>query len=224
LVRSTTARVSRVGGNSEGNGGARALEYVIGPRLMQKTTSALLGALVLVVTIVIVVWGRPRAREAARPPEALLPEPVASVSAAADAGVGPLEALLRDRQKPVLAGQAGSRLADGTVPPPLPFNAPRSLRFGVVLVQYRGAERASPRARTRAEAEVLATELREVAQSDFKAAVARGDPGSAVDLGRIGVNILEPAPNYVLFTLGVGEVGGPVDTPTGFWIVRNLGK
>jgi len=36
--------------------------------------------------------------------------------------------------------------------------------------------------------------------------------------------VLEPAPEYVLFTTVPGDVGGPVDTPTGYWIVKNIGK
>jgi hypothetical protein len=38
----------------------------------------------------------------------------------------------------------------------------------------------------------------------------------------VRLGILEPAPEYVLFTLGVGAVGGPVDTPRGYWIVKRL--
>ena len=47
-------------------------------------------------------------------------------------------------------------------------------------------------------------------------------PGSSDDLGRVKQGILEPAPEYVLFTMPVNAVGGPVETPRGFWIVKRL--
>jgi hypothetical protein len=118
----------------------------------------------------------------------------------------------------------GTRLLDGTVPPALPEDAPKLLRFGVALVQYRGAQRAGLQARSKPEALELAKALAHLAQTDFKAAVDKGDQGSAQDLGRIQAGVLEPAPNYVLFSLPVGGVGGPVDTPTGYWVIKNLGK
>ena len=42
------------------------------------------------------------------------------------------------------------------------------------------------------------------------------------DVGRVKLGVLEPAPEYVLFTLGIDGVGGPVDTPRGYWIVKRL--
>ena len=50
----------------------------------------------------------------------------------------------------------------------------------------------------------------------------QGDGGSSDDIGHIKLGVLEPAPEYVLFTLAVDAVGGPVDTPRGFWIVKRL--
>jgi hypothetical protein len=124
---------------------------------------------------------------------------------------------------------AGAALFDGTAVPSLPLNAPRQVRFGVVLVSYTGAQ-PSPAAaagvhsplRGRTEARTLAQTLLTTAEQDFHAAVQQGDPGSADDVGKVRLGILEPAPEYVLFTLPVAGVGGPVETPRGFWIVKRL--
>lgn len=120
----------------------------------------------------------------------------------------------------------GSVLFDGAPVPPLPLNAPRQLRFGVVLVSYAGAQPGAngerPATRTRTEAREIAVRLAVTAQHDFRAAVEQGDAGSADDIGTVKVGVLEPAPEYVLFTLPVDGVGGPVDTPRGYWIVKRL--
>lgn len=101
-------------------------------------------------------------------------------------------------------------------------NAPRQVRFGIVLVQFAGAQGAPATARDQAKAQALAAELVEEAKKDFKAAVKKGDSGSTEDAGRMHRGILEPGPERVLFALGVGEVGGPVETPRGYWIVKRL--
>jgi hypothetical protein len=123
-------------------------------------------------------------------------------------------------------GGVGMTLPDGLPVPPLPFTVPRQVRFGVVLVSYAGAQPSPgggrPMARSSADARALADSLLATAQQDFHAAVQRGDTGSADDIGRVKVGILEPAPEYVLFTLPVGGVGRPVDTPRGYWIVKRL--
>jgi hypothetical protein len=117
-------------------------------------------------------------------------------------------------------------MLDGTPVPGLPLGVPRQVRFGVVLVSYAGAQpsaaegRPSPRAR--ADARALADKLVASAQQDFHAAVQQGDPGSADDVGHVKLGILEPAPEFVLFTLPVDGVGGPIETPRGFWIVKRL--
>jgi hypothetical protein len=119
-------------------------------------------------------------------------------------------------------GGAGFRMNDGTLVPPLPTGAPRQVKFGVVLITYAGAQGAASGARSRKEALELATRLAEGAKTDFHAAVQRGDSGSADDLGRMPRGVLEPAPEYALFSLPVSGVSEPVDTPRGFWIVKRL--
>ncbi|AUX20233.1 hypothetical protein SOCEGT47_006980 [Sorangium cellulosum] len=117
---------------------------------------------------------------------------------------------------------AGVTLLSGEAPPGLPAEAPKKVRFGVVLVQYRGAQGAPTTARTKEAALELAEELAELAKTDFKAAVNKGDKGSTDDLGYIPRGVLEPAPEYELFSLPKGGVSGPVDTPRGFWITRRI--
>jgi hypothetical protein len=121
---------------------------------------------------------------------------------------------------------AAATLPDGTPVPPLPFSVPRQIRFGVVLVSYAGAQPATtggrPAVRSHEDAKILAERLVLSAAQDFHAAVEQGDPGSADDVGRVKLGILEPAPEYVLFTLPPGGVGGPVDTPRGYWIVKRI--
>jgi hypothetical protein len=128
-------------------------------------------------------------------------------------------------QEPVerdLRTDAGGTLLSGEAPPGLTADAPKKVRFGVVLVQYRGAQGAPPMARSREVALALARELAETAKADFKAAVAKGDKGSTDDLGFLPRGVLEPAPEYELFSLPKGGVSGPVDTPRGFWIARRI--
>ena len=104
----------------------------------------------------------------------------------------------------------------------LPSGSPKTVRFGVILVQYRGAELAPPNARSKADAIVLARTLADGANTDFKAQVRQGDPGSMEDAGRIPRGVLEPAVEYALFMLPRGSVSDPIDTPRGFWIVRRI--
>jgi hypothetical protein len=126
----------------------------------------------------------------------------------------------------------GAMMPDGTPVPALPVDAPRQVRFGVVLVSYQGAQPSvtglneahplRPATRSKAEALQLAARLATTAEQDFHAAVQQGDAGSSDDVGRVKLGILEPAAEYVLFSAHVGSVAGPVDTPRGFWVVKRL--
>jgi parvulin-like peptidyl-prolyl isomerase len=50
--------------------------------------------------------------------------------------------------------------------------------------------------------------------------VVRGDNGSSDDVGRIPRGVLEPATEYMLFTMPVGSVSDPIETPRGYWIAK----
>lgn len=136
------------------------------------------------------------------------------LAAAPDGGVGDDE-----QEDP---SDAGGALFDGSTVPELVAESPKSVKFGVVLVRYAGAQGAPPGTRSREEASALAASLVTLAQEDFAAAVEKGDPGSTENAGRMFRGVLEPAPEYVLFSLGKGDVSEPVDTPRGFWIVKRL--
>lgn len=125
---------------------------------------------------------------------------------------------------PQLAGasDAGARLLTGEAAPPLAGDAPKSIVFGVILVTYKGAQGAPPGARSREAALELAKQLAADAKQDFKATVAKGDKGSMENAGRMPRGMLEPAPEFVLFSLPKDGVSDPVDTPRGFWIVRRI--
>jgi hypothetical protein len=93
----------------------------------------------------------------------------------------------------------------------LPPKAPRRVRFGVILVQYRGVQHAPDSERSRSEAFTLAERLAAVGRVDFARAVQQGDEGSIADAGHMDRGILEP-----------GAVSRPLDTPRGFWVVRRI--
>jgi hypothetical protein len=140
------------------------------------------------------------------------------------AGIGP------GGEPLVPTSDAGATLISGELPPPLPAEAPKSVVFGVILVQYKGAQGAPASARSRDAALELAKQIAAEAKDDFKAAVAKvrasgakGDrEGSMENAGRIPRGMLEPAPEYVLFSLPKDGVSEPVDTPRGFWIVHRI--
>jgi hypothetical protein len=121
-----------------------------------------------------------------------------------------------------LASDAGATLLDGAAPPGLPADAPKSVVFGVILIQYKGAQGAPTNARTREAALELASQLAAEAKTDFKAALQKGDKGSLDNAGRMPRGMLEPAPEYVLFSLPKDGISDPVDTPRGYWIVHRI--
>lgn len=152
------------------------------------------------------------AKPVAAAPVASVVEPVASVAPVVSA-------------EPELVGFDGGT-ALNEVPqleltPPAPSST-KGVRFGVVLVVYAGAQGAPTSARSKADAQAMATRLAEQAKDDFKAAVNGGDQGSMADVGRIGRGVLEPEVESVLFRLEPGEVSGALDTPRGFWIVKRI--
>lgn len=135
---------------------------------------------------------------------------------------GPPLAKIHEALEGAGASDKGYQLPDGKFPPPLPADAPRVVRIGVVLVRYQGAQLAPPDAPSRDASLVRAKQLGELAKADFAAAAKAGDTGSAVDLGAVHRGILEPGTQYVVFTLAPGAVSEVLDTPRGFWIVRRI--
>jgi len=147
----------------------------------------------------------------------------ASASASAAAPSAPLAQPSASTSSSAPIARDFAVLPDGRPVPPLPSSAPQSVGFGVVLVTYEGAQFAPRKARPKAEARALAEELAAAAKTDFVAAVNKGDPGSMSDAGSVPRGVLEPAAEYVLFTLAKGEVAAaPVDTPRGYWVPRRL--
>jgi hypothetical protein len=200
---------------------------------MQRWTALLFVLLVTGTVVLVVTEGgkhpaptKPAATASdAGAPSASASAPAASASAAAadepvDLDAGDLTEPSGDTVEHVDAG--GTVLLTGEAPPPLPAGAPKTVTWGVVLVTYRGAQGAPATARPRDAALSMAKEIAELAKTDFKAAVAKGDKGSLENAGKMPRGVLEPAPEYVLFSLEKGDVGGPVDTPRGFWIVRRI--
>jgi len=135
-----------------------------------------------------------------------------------------LEAQVENALAPEEASSEGfDILPDGRKAPPVPESAPQQVTFGVVVFAYQGAQFAQPGTRTKEQAKQKAEALVADAKRDFSAAVAKGDPGSTANAGRMPRGMLEPAAEYVLFNLTKGEVSSaPVDTPRGYWILRRI--
>jgi hypothetical protein len=117
-------------------------------------------------------------------------------------------------------GLLQGRFPDGRPVPPLPDNAPRHVKLGIVLMGFAGAQGFPPTARPKKEAAELAAKLAGDAKTDFHGAVVRGDSGSSDDIGRLPRGVLEPYLEYTVFTLPVGGVSDAIETPRGFWIAR----
>jgi hypothetical protein len=191
---------------------------------MQRNTQALLGLLFLVGVAVALILTRASRQKG----HAAQPSAKSSASAAPSATVAAPAGSLESQVEAALAPDDGSGegfdlLPDGGKAPPLPDSAPQTVTFGVVQFSYDGAQFANKGARTKDLAKQKAQSIVELAQKDFAAAVAKGDRGSTSNLGRISRGILEPAVEYVLFTLPKGSVyAEPIDTPRGYWVVRRI--
>jgi hypothetical protein len=196
---------------------------------MQRWTAV--AFLVLVASSVGVLWlgrtggkGGPQTTGSATVAADAAPPGDAASAPPTDAGAAPEEeaGALDEPGRVFPTTDAGATLLNGEAPPPLPADAPKAVTFGVILVQYRGAQGAPPKARSREEALALVKELAVEAKQDFKAAVKKGDKGSVENAGKIQRGYLEPAPEYVLFSLAKDAVSDPVDTPRGFWIAKRI--
>lgn len=104
----------------------------------------------------------------------------------------------------------------------MPSGAPRSVRLGVVLIQFAGAEGAPSSARAKPDALKHAVELAEKAKGDWKAAVKAGDSGSSEDIGRIPRGVLDRATELAVFSLDKDALSEPLETPRGYWVVKRI--
>ena len=173
--------------------------------MQRPATTVAIGALSVAVVVLLVIRGKQE-----RPPSP------PSLPPAVSAPTAPLPSISFSSSLPSLA------LAAPSSSRPMPAGTPKTLRFGVVLFQYHGVQAAHDNGRTREDALALARTATELARRDFKAAVKTGDSGSTDDAGRVGRGILEPGVEFDLFTLAVGAVSEPIDTPRGFWVAKRL--
>jgi len=193
---------------------------------MQRWLSIVLGIGVLALCVALAFFATPKQKSIAPAPSSTADESssAATTGASVDGGSIDLGAVtLGDQATDHTNGTGpGYRMLDGTAVPQLSEHAPRSVEFGVILVTYAGAESAPKNARPKPDALELAKKLATDAKTDFKGAVQRGDNGSADNLGTMQRGVLEPAPEYALFSLPAGGVSDVIDTPRGFWIVRRI--
>lgn len=184
---------------------------------MQRTTAVTVGLLFALGVVLVLVLGR--GSRSAKEGDLL-----SSASAVATASAAPPTSATVAEDAPSATGLAEfdfNTLPGGREVPELPASAPKTVGFGVVLVTYQGAQAAPPDARSKTDAQKKAASLLEEAKRDFNAAVAKGDRGSSTNLGRIPRGILEPAVEYILFSMEKGGVHAePIDTPRGYWLVR----
>jgi PPIC-type PPIASE domain len=184
----------------------------------QRWASILIGAVV----IGVVGWmtleaqsGRPITKET----DAAAPAASAAASAApaaiVDAGVGPV--IEADLDAGLFLPSLS--LGDAGV---MPSGAPRSVKLGVVLVAFAGAEGAPSNARSKKDALVIAERLGAEAKTDFHHAVTSGDSGSSDDIGRIPRGVLDPRTEISVFALAPGDVSDVLETPRGYWIVKRI--
>ncbi len=182
---------------------------------MHRTTAVVFALLVASVIAFVVSRGAQRPRVPATADAGVAP--ATSVSSAASAA-GPADAPTAEPQGGGAPSAAPSADVDA---PALATGAPRSVTFGVALVWYRGAESAPPGARSRAEARALADAIAADAKTDFAAALKRADVGIE-NAGEMRREVLEAPAEAALFQLGPGEIGGPVDSPRGFYVFKRI--
>jgi parvulin-like peptidyl-prolyl isomerase len=191
---------------------------------MQRTTTVIVGlSFVLAIALLGTLARSPAEKTTKTAPSAAAP--VVSAASAAPVVEAPPAMSAAELQLPedVPNPSGFDQLPDGSKAPPLPDSAPQTVRFGVVLVNYRGAQFAGVDSRDKAEAQKRALAVIADAKKDFAAAASKGDRGSTADAGRIPRGILEPAVEYALFMLPKGEVyPQPIDTPRGFWVIRRI--
>lgn len=186
---------------------------------MQRWTFAAFGALLAAAIVVVLAQARRPAAAPAPPAQSASAQTPAAPAPAATTTDAGAEAT-PDAGTAEDAG-AFSLLPSGKPAPPLPATAPKTVGFGAILFAYKGAQSAPGSAPSKEEAYQRAQKVIDLAKKDFSDAVKRGDPGSTADAGHIPQGVLEPAVEYILFTMKKGSVyDEPVDTPRGYWVVR----
>lgn len=115
-------------------------------------------------------------------------------------------------------GSLGTLLDSGA----MPTSAPRTVRLGVVLVHWAGAEGAPASARSKQDALKRAQELVEQAKGDWKATVKAGDQGSSEDIGRIPRGVLDARTELAVFSMTKDDISEPLETSKGYWIVKRI--
>jgi hypothetical protein len=143
-----------------------------------------------------------------------------STATTATSTAGPV--ILVDAGAATIDLDAGLTLPTLTIDAALPTGGPRSVKLGIVMITFAGAEGAPPGARPKGQAKELADGLLSMARADFHQAVGKGDTGSGDDLGRFPRGILDPNVEAVVFSLGQNDVSEVVETPRGYWIVKRL--
>jgi hypothetical protein len=192
---------------------------------MQRTTALALAVLFGATSLVLVFEARRNARSewarsewagSARGEPTLAASELSALSATPPAGA-------KTAAPSPAASASAAESSTASAVPDLPADAPLSIEVGIVQVVYRGAQFAPRDAPTREIARARAEKLLALATQDFASAVTRGDAGSGVNLGTIPRGVLDPATEYVLFTLEVGQVSSAlVETPRGFWIAKRV--
>lgn len=200
---------------------------------MQRWISYVLGVAVIALAVVLMVKGLGPSKSGASAEAdagraaAVADGGAATVSSAGgavdlDGGFGGFP-IVTPTYDPRIDGGVGYTMPDGTPPPPLPANAPKQVSFGIILFQYQGAQLAPATARTKQAAKELADKAAAEAKTDFHAAVNKGDQGFSFDsAGILYRGSLEPALEYVVFTLPQGGVSDVLDTPRGYAIFKRI--
>lgn len=192
---------------------------------MQRSATIGLGIILLVLVAAAIYFGRSSGNAAKPTPSAKTAASASAPQPSATAQNAALETAVEAALAPEVPGEERGFdiLPDGRKAPELPESAPSLVRFGVIQFAYQGSQFAAPGARSKDDAKKRALKAIEEAKTDFAAAAAKGDRGSTADAGRMPRGILEPAPEYVLFTLAKGQLyDQPVDTPRGYWVLRRI--
>jgi hypothetical protein len=190
---------------------------------MQRNTAIAVGLLVALCAALVFALSRQgtRTQNHAAVAGSTSARPLASAAPSASVAAAAASAGEPTPTGDVAPSESFDTLPDGRKVPELPASAPKRVGFGVVVVGYHGAQAAPTEARSKEEAKRRAESLLVDAKHDFAAAVAKGDRGSTADAGHVPRDVLEPAVEYLLFTLQKGDVcAEPIDTPRGYWIVR----